>query len=122
MDFDNFSKWNPFMKQISGDPEVGSRIHVFLQPPNSRGILFNPKILEFKPEEKIRWLGHLWVPKIFDGEHSLIIKKRDTDNVLFIQKEEFTGILVPILGGLLKDSKKGFEMMNKALKEEAEKK
>ncbi|MGZ7108608.1 MAG: SRPBCC family protein [Methanobacterium sp.] len=121
MNFEEFPNWNPFMKQISGNPQEGCRIEVFLQPPNSRGMTFKPKILEHKSEEKLRWIGNLWIPKIFDGEHSLIIKKINENKVLFIQKERFTGIFVPILGGLLKNSKQGFEMMNKALKKEAEK-
>jgi hypothetical protein len=121
MNFDDFPNWNPFMTQISGDPQKGSIIQVFLQPPNSRGMTFKPEILEYKPEEKLRWIGNTYIPKIFDGEHSLILKKSNKDKVLFIQKERFTGILVPILGGLLKNSKQGFEMMNKALKKEAEK-
>jgi len=41
---------------------------------------------------------------------------------LFIQKERFSGLLVPILSGMLKDTESGFELMNQALKEEAEKK
>ena len=122
IDFDDYPRWNPFMKQISGNPQEGFRIQVFLQPPNSRGMTFKPKILEYIPEEKLRWLGSLLVPKIFDGEHSLIINKINSDEVLFIQKERFTGIFIFILGGLLKDSKQGFEMMNMALKKEAEKK
>jgi hypothetical protein len=121
MDFEDFTNWNPFMKQISGNPQVGSRIQVFLQPPNSRGMTFKPEILEYKPEIKLRWIGNTLIPKIFDGEPNLIIKKINKDKVLFIQKERFTGILVPILGGLLKNSMLGFEMMNKALKKEAEK-
>jgi len=42
--------------------------------------------------------------------------------VLFIQKEKFSGILAPLLGGMLKNTEKGFKMMNEALKKEAEKK
>jgi hypothetical protein len=110
------------MRSISGNPEAGSRIEVFLQPPDSRGLKFKPKILEYKPQEKLRWLGNTWIPKIFDGEHSLIIKKINKDKILFIQKEKFTGIFVPILRGLLNNTKYGFEMMNQALKSKAEKK
>ncbi len=34
-DFDNYGKWNPFIKEISGIPKEGSEIHVFIKPPNS---------------------------------------------------------------------------------------
>ncbi len=120
-DFDNFPKWNPFIREISGTPQKGSMIQVVMKPPNSSAMTFKPTILEYKPEEKLRWLGKLWIPKLFDGEHNFIIKKIDENKVIFIQKENFSGVLVPILSGLLKNTEKGFEMMNRALKEEAEK-
>lgn len=122
MNFENFHHWNPFIKHISGNPQEGSRIQIFIQPPHSRGLNFNPKILECKPGKKLRWQGNLRIPHSFDGEHTFIIKEIDKDKVLFIQKERFTGILVPLLGGLIENSEKGFEIMNKALKKEAEKK
>jgi len=121
MDFDNFPNWNPFIEKISGNPKVGSKIEVFIQPPDSRGMTFKPKILDYKPEEKLRWIGTLRIPKIFDGEHSWIIKEINENKVLFVQKEKFSGILVPLLGGMLKNTKKGFKMMNNALKMESEK-
>jgi len=120
MNFDDYPRWNPFMKRISGIPKEDKRIEVFLKPPNSNGMTFKPKILECRPNEKLRWIGNLFIPKIFDGEHSLIIKNIDHNKVLFIQKEKFTGIFVPFLGGLFENTQKGFEMMNMALKSEAE--
>ena len=42
---------------------------------------FKPKIMKFDPVNELKWLGKLWIPKLFDGEHSLIIKKIDDDNV-----------------------------------------
>ena len=83
---------------------------------------FKPKILVYEPEEELRWLGSLWIPKLFDGEHSLIIKTISENKVLFTQKEKFRGLLVPVLSSLLKDTESGFEMMNQALKKEAEEK
>lgn len=121
-DFDNYPQWNPFIKKISGDQIVGSQIEVFIEPPNSNRVRFKPKILSYIPEEELRWLGNLWIPKLFDGEHSLIIKKIDENKVLFIQKEKFNGLFVPLLSGMLKDTESGFKMMNQALKKEALKK
>lgn len=121
-DFDNFGKWNPFIREISGIPKEGSEIRVFIKPPNSNGMKFKPRILKYDPENELKWLGKLWIPRLFDGEHSLIIKKIDEDNVLFIQKERFTGLLVPLFSNMLNNTKSGFQKMNEKLKEEAEKK
>jgi hypothetical protein len=121
-DFDNFGKWNPFIREISGIPKEGSEILVFIKPPNSNGMKFKPRILKYDPENEIKWLGKLWIPRLFDGEHSLIIKKIDEDNVLFIQKERFNGLLVPLFSNMLNNTKFGFQRMNEKLKQEAEKK
>ncbi|MGF7117062.1 SRPBCC family protein [Methanobacterium oryzae] len=120
--FDDYPRWNPFIKEISGNLQEGAQIEVFIKPPNSKGMKFKPKIIKFQPEKEVRWLGRLWIPKLFDGEHSLIIRKISENKVLFIQKERFYGVLVPILSNLLKDTKSGFELMNQALKQEAENK
>ncbi len=74
-DFENYGKWNPFIKEISGVIQQGSPLQVFIKPPKSNGMKFKLKILKVEPQKEIRWLGKLWIPKIFDGEHSLIIKK-----------------------------------------------
>lgn len=44
------------------------------------------------------------------------------NKALFIQKERFYGLLVPIFSNLLIDTKFGFKLMNNALKQEAEEK
>ena len=119
-DFENFGKWNPFIKKISGVPKEGNTIQIFIKPPNSNGMRFEPKILKYEPEKEIRWLGKLWIPKIFDGEHSLTIRKVDENKILFIQKEQFKGLLIPLFTNMLEDTKSGFIMMNEKLKQKAE--
>ena len=121
-DFENYGKWNPFIREISGITKEGSTIQVFIKPPNSNGMKFKPEILKYESEKEIRWLGKLWIPKIFDGEHSLTIKKIEENKVLFIQKEQFNGLLVPLFTNMLKDTKLGFQMMNQKLKQKAEEK
>ena len=118
--FNDYPRWNPFIKEISGNQQVESRIEAFIRPPNSKGMKIKPVILAYHPEKELRWLGRLWIPKLVDGEHSLIIDKIDENKVLFIQKEKFTGLIVPLLSGMLKDTEDGFKMMNHALKIEAE--
>jgi hypothetical protein len=121
-DFDSFPDWNPFIRKISGNLHEGAQIEAFIKPLDSNGMKFRPKILKYVPERELRWLGNLWIPKLFDGEHILIIEKISENRVLFIQKERFSGLFVPFFSSRLNDTKSGFEMMNQALKIEAEKK
>ena len=121
-DFEKYGEWNPFIRSIEGEKTINSRVKVFLQPSATKGMRFRPKLLEFSEESRIRWIGRLWIPRLFDGEHSFSITKNPDGMVKFTQEETFGGILVPLLRkGLEKDTKRGFEEMNRALKARSEK-
>jgi hypothetical protein len=120
-DFASYPQWNPFIRQISGEPSTGERLEVRLEPPESRGITLRPKVLSAEPNHQLRWLGHLLVPGLFDGEHSFTIEPFAENRVRFVQSEAFTGLLIPLLARSLdNNTRRGFEEMNRALKERAE--
>lgn len=120
-DFASYPQWNPFIRSISGELEVGERLEVRLEPPDSRGISLRPTVLRAEPNRLMRWVGYLMVPGIFDGEHSLAIQPLEENRVRFVQHEAFKGVLVRLLARSLdKNTLRGFEQMNEALKERAE--
>jgi len=120
-DFAAYPDWNPFIRSIRGVPEQGARLVVRIQPNGARSMTFRPTILTLARHRALCWLGHLLVPGVFDGEHCFTILPIAQGQVLFRQSEEFRGILVPILkAGLDRDTKRGFEDMNFALKAQAE--
>jgi hypothetical protein len=81
-----------------------------------------PKILEVKKEEEFRWLGHLVVPGLFDGEHVFELIDNKNGTTTFIQREIFKGILITLFKKLLDDNtRRGFMAMNQHLKIESEK-
>jgi hypothetical protein len=82
---------------------------------------FRPKLHNAEANHELRWLGHLFAPGLFDGEHSLTIEPLGVVRVRFVQREEFRGLLVPLLARSLdNNTRRGFEEMNHALKERAE--
>jgi hypothetical protein len=95
---------------------------VHIAPPGKSGMRFNPAVLSVRPERELRWLGHLFVPGIFDGEHYFLLEPIGEDGTRFTQGEKFSGLLVGILSGMLSSTRAGFEAMNTALKLQAEKK
>jgi hypothetical protein len=120
-DFPSYPQWNPFIRRIRGEPKTGERLEVRLEPPGGRGMTFRPKLLNVEANRELRWLGHLFVPGLFDGEHWLTIEPLGESRVRFVQREEFRGLLVPLLARSLDDNtRRGFEEMNHALKERAE--
>jgi hypothetical protein len=120
-DFASYPEWNPFVRKISGEPKVGERLEVRIEPPGGRSITLRPTVLKAEPERELRWLGHLWVSGLFDGEHSLTIHTLGEDRVRFVQAETFGGVLLPLFARSLDGgTRRGFEQMNRALKERAE--
>jgi hypothetical protein len=120
-DFASYPAWNPFIRRIAGQPVTGSRLEVRLVPPGSRGMTLRPKLLEARPARSLRWLGHLGMRGIFDGEHTLRIEPAGTGQVRFMQSERFTGVLAPVISRFIASgTQHGFEAMNAALKVRAE--
>ena len=120
-DFPAFPEWNPFIRRISGEPDVGTKLEVFMQSSGTRGMTFRPTVLKAVRNRELRWLGHLAVPGLFDGEHIFEIEELGEKRVRFVQRERFRGILVPLLRRSLdRDAKRGFEEMNQALRTRVE--
>ena len=120
LDFPAYPEWNPFITSIEGEPRVGERLKVRLEPPDSRGIGMKPVVRAVEPASRFAWLGHLLVPHIFDGGHEFVISARSDGGSTFVQHEEFGGILVPLVGKVLASTEAGFEAMNAALKARVE--
>lgn len=123
MNFEEYPIWNPFIKTIQGPAIQGQKIKVFIQPPGAKGMTFKPQILVHRVNQKFTWLGHFIFPELFDGEHSFELVERADGSIDFMHSESFKGILVPLFANMLDNqTKHGFEQMNHALKERAERK
>lgn len=121
-DLSQFQQWNPFIRQIGEEVREGARLKVFIQPPGKKGMTFKPKVTRVISGREFRWLGHLLVPGLFDGEHIFEISPISENCVRFVQRERFSGILLRLLWHSLDTStRQGFNEMNAAIKEKAEK-
>ena len=120
-DFAGFPQWNPFIRRARGNLVKGERLDILMQPSGAREMTFSPTVLNVETDRELRWIGHLLVPGLFDGEHIFTIEPLGTGRVRFTQQEIFTGLLVPLLARMLdSDTERGFEEMNNALKARAE--
>ena len=116
-DLQTYPQWNPFIEKVDGELTVGAKLDVRLQPVDERGITMHPTVLAAEPGRELRWIGHLMIPGIFDGEHRFLIEEAGPGRVRFTQSERFGGIMVPLLWKKLRDggTAKGFRAMNEAL-------
>ena len=118
-DFARFPEWNPFITRIEGTAEPGARLRVEIKPPGKSAMTFTPVVLAARPGKELRWRGRRLLPGIFDGEHAFELEERGSI-CSFRQSERFSGLLVPLLGGALAATERGFDAMNAALKRRAE--
>ena len=116
MDFSSYPSWNPFIVSIKGQKQVGKHIQVLIKTKNGKEMGFEPIVLKLDENDEFRWRGKLGIRGIFDGEHYFALEPLSNDQTRFIHGEFFSGILVGIMGNLLKDTKASFEEMNQALK------
>jgi len=119
IDFAAYPDWNPFIRRLQGEAQMGARLAVTIEPPGGRALTFKPKVLAVQPGRELRWLGHFIVPGLLDGEHSFRLEPTAAGCRLH-QDETFRGLLVGLLSGALENTSRGFEAMNVALKQRAE--
>ena len=116
LDFENYYKWNPFISTIEGDTKPGQRLKVKIQ-----NMGFSPVVQICTPHQKFAWQGKLGIKGLFDGYHYFEILPIDENKCLFIQGENFSGLLLPLLKNKLKrETQPGFILMNCSLKEYVE--
>jgi hypothetical protein len=121
-DFSSYPEWNAFIPEATGALEKGARLTVRIAPPGGVPMTLTPKVLAVTPGSRLTWRGRLFAPGIFDGEHDFLVAAQDSTITRFTQSETFKGILVPFLAASLhRNVHAGFEQMNQALKQRAEK-
>jgi hypothetical protein len=117
---DKWPEWNPFAR-VGGRLAVGERLTVEIRPPGKRPMTFHPTVVVYEPGRELRWLGHLVVPGLFDGEHGFRVRAEDIGRCRFEQFETFRGLLVaPLFAMAGAATRQGFEAMNRALKARVE--
>jgi hypothetical protein len=83
---------------------------------------FRPKVTKSIKNKELRWVGHLVVPGVFDGEHSFLIEPTDGEYVKLVQCEKFKGVISGILGKKFYENvEKSFDLMNQAVARKVEK-
>jgi hypothetical protein len=119
--FEAYPQWNPFIRRIDGVLAPRARLRVRIHPPGGKAITFRPVILRVEPDRHLSWRGRTLVPRLFDGEHVFEMEPAAPGHVRFVHGETFRGLLVPLLASTLATTtRRGFELMNAALKERVE--
>ena len=116
--FPKYPEWNPFIKKVGGEIKKGGTIEVTFHTKGSDPMVFTPTILVNDANSLFQWEGRLLMPGIFTGRHTFKLEKIDAKKTRLVQKEDFSGILVPFFN--FDSTIEGFTLMNEALKSRVE--
>jgi hypothetical protein len=118
-DFARYPEWNGYTR-IEGEAAEGTRLRVSPGPEAGRAPTFRPRVLVADGRE-LRWRGRLYVPGLFDGEHSFLVEDLGAGRSRLTQSEAFSGALVgPVMRRIGADTERNFRAVNRALKARAE--
>ncbi len=119
MDFDSYPEWNPMIVSLKGEAKVGAKLRNTIALKPGRQMSFKPTVVEYDPGRRFGWKGKLGPGGLFDGLHRFEVQPSAT-GATFIHSEEFSGLLPPLLGGVLRATHKAVIAMNEALVAEVE--
>lgn len=119
-DLDGWPAWNPVIK-TSGKLAEGETIKVTLAAPGGEGLALEPEITFLEQGREFRWTVRKYFG-LFSAEHGFRVVPEDTGRCRFEHFETFSGPLgTATFSKQEKMLKTGFEVMNRMLKREAEK-
>jgi hypothetical protein len=108
-----YSQWNPFITSMKGEIVVGERIENSMEATPGKPVTFRPRILVADENRELRWLGSLFVPRIFDGEHYFILEAH-ARGTRVVHGEKFRGVALWFMD--VDRFADNFSSMNEALK------
>jgi hypothetical protein len=114
-----YPQWNPFIRQASGQLTEGATLTLRMVPAQGRAMTFRPTVLAAQPGERLRWIGRVIMPGVFDGTHQFALEDLGGHTRL-TQSETFRGVLVPLARKSISQTENDFRALNQALKRRAE--
>ncbi len=123
VDLPNYSAWNKFIPRAVGEPKVGEKLKLFVCPPGLMHREFEVEVTSIVQPLEFSWLGKFLMNGLLDGHHFLVLESISPNRTRLIQKEDFSGWLVPLLKNKIRDSMlQAFAEMNLGVKKQAEQK
>lgn len=120
-DLPGYGSWNPFVRSASGVLSPGQRLDLKLYIPDGMKMRIRPRLITVIEEREIRWIGHLGISGLFDGDHRFLVSPLDAERTLLRQEEIFSGLLVPVFGSWIGGGAlRGFAAMNEAARQHLE--
>ena len=112
-----YPQWNSTVARIDGRIAAGEKVTVHAKATSGRA--FPLKVTEFVPARKMVWTGGMPFG-LFTGTRSYTLTPTSADGVEFAMREEFSGLLAPLIARSIPDLQPAFDAFAADLKRHAE--
>jgi hypothetical protein len=112
-----FPEWNSTVTSIGGTIALGEKLA--LKVPLAPDRTFKPKVTGFTPARSMVWSDGMM--PMFKGVRTFTLTPKDGGLTEFAMKEEFAGVMLPMIKGSLPDFREAFSTYAHDLKRAAEK-
>ncbi|MEO8608432.1 MAG: SRPBCC domain-containing protein [Chloroflexota bacterium] len=110
--------WDPGVIRIEGKIAAGEKLVAYNKINPNRA--FPARVTEFIPGQKMVWVGGMPFG-LFKGVRSFTLAPKSDGTIDFTLREEYSGPLLPMIGGSIPDLTKSFRDFVAGLKAQAEK-
>lgn len=116
-DFAAYEEWNPLFTSADGDLREGGTVEVGIDATGRPHLSMTMSITTVTRPRRLQWVGTIGGRWLFRGLHTFDLQALEDDRTLFVNREEFSGALVPIL---TRGLRREYERMNRALADRVE--
>lgn len=113
----SYPQWDPNADRIEGNIAPGEKITAYTKLSPERAFPVN--VTEFVPNQKMVWSSGMPLG-LFKGERTFSLVSQEDGNVEFSVREEFSGLLLSLIGRSIPDMTTPFEQFVTGLKNHAE--
>ena len=112
-----YTRWNHTVEKVDGTIALGERVTV--HPKINPGRAFPVKVVELEPSRRMVWTGGMPLG-LFKGERVFTLTPGANGEVEFSMREEYTGLMAPLIGKSIPDLQPAFDEFAGDLKRAAE--
>jgi hypothetical protein len=112
-----YIRWNNTVEKVDGKIAAGER--VTLRPKINPGRAFPVTVSEFEPSKRMVWTGGMPLG-LFKGERTFTLQPSSNGEVEFSMREEYSGLMAPLIGRSIPDLQPAFDEFASDLKRAAE--
>jgi uncharacterized protein YndB with AHSA1/START domain len=111
-----YTRWNHTVEKVEGKIALGERVTV--RPKINPGRAFPVKVTEFETPRRMVWTGGMPLG-LFKGERTFTLTP-GSKGVEFSMREEYTGLMAPLIGRSIPDLQPAFDEFASDLRRAAE--